>query len=78
MGEIEIKPYSNKPIQYIIMKILFDLQACQPIGHIKFHGGGIYGYIILKKLLEKSPQSLIIYVDCNSYIDPEVEKLINQ
>lgn len=78
MGEIEIKPYSNKPIQYIIMKILFDLQACQPIGHIKFHGGGIYGYIILKKLLEKNPQSLIIYVDCNSYIDPEVEKLINQ
>lgn len=60
------------------MKILFDLQVCQPIGHIKFHGGGVYGYIILKKLIEKNPQSLIIYMDCNSYIDSEVNKLIKK
>lgn len=60
------------------MKILFDLQVCQPIGHIKFHGGGVYGYIILKKIIEKNPQSLIIYMDCNSFVDPEIITLIKK
>lgn len=60
------------------MKILFDLQVCQPIGHIKFHGGGIYGYIVLKKIIEKDPQSLIIYMDCNSFVNPEIITLIER
>ena len=60
------------------MKILFDLQVCQQIGHIKFHGGGVYGYIVLKKMIEKNPKALVIYMDSKSYIDPDVLNLIKK
>lgn len=35
------------------MKLLFDLEAAQPIGDIKFHGGGVYTRILFKNLAER-------------------------
>lgn len=39
--------------------ILFILNVCQPIGHIKFHGGGIYGYEVFKELVKLEPSRVI-------------------
>lgn len=58
-------------------KILFNLSACQPIGKSKFHGGGKYGYVVLKKLLEVAPEQVAVYYNDKSYIDEDVLSLIN-
>lgn len=57
--------------------LLFDLSVCQPIGESKFHGGGIYGYIVLKKLIQICPKLLVIYLNPNAYIPHEIMELIN-
>lgn len=59
-------------------KILFDLTVCQPLGNIKYHGGGTYGYIIFKSLCEKSPASIIAYIDKNRFVAPMVIECIEK
>lgn len=56
--------------------ILFILNVCQPIGHIKFHGGGIYGYEVFKELVKLEPSRVIAYVDSSKFLDPEIVSLL--
>ncbi|MCL4102584.1 glycosyltransferase [Fibrobacter sp. HC4] len=58
-------------------KILFDLKACQPIEHIKFHGGGVYGYVVFERLCKIAPERVIAYWDKSRFIDPAIKDLID-
>ncbi|MDE5811840.1 MAG: hypothetical protein K2H61_06000, partial [Muribaculaceae bacterium] len=57
------------------MKILFDLVATQPSGSGKRHGGGIYGEIVLRKLIDLGAD-LIIYYDSSRWLNPAIENII--
>lgn len=59
-------------------KILFDLSACQPNRESKFHGGGVYGQIVFKKLVEMSPNNLAAFYFKERFIDPSITKLIEE
>jgi glycosyltransferase involved in cell wall biosynthesis len=58
-------------------KILFDLSACQPLGHIKFHGGGIYGYIVFEKIINIAPEKIVAYWDSSCFMDAHIKDLIS-
>lgn len=55
-------------------KILFDLEATQPSVSGRRHGGGIYGEIILKKLIEKKADLVCAY-NPTRWLNPEIERL---
>lgn len=57
-------------------RILFDLSATQPIGNTKFHGGGIYGIILFKKIVSIDRESISVFYDDRKYIDKECIELI--
>lgn len=57
-------------------KILFDLVGCQPNRESKFHGGGVYGYIVLSHLINKIPERLVVRLDKKRFVSPDIEKLI--
>lgn len=59
-------------------RILFNLSACQPIGNSKYHGGGKYGYIVFKKLIEIAPEKVAAYYNDGSFIDDGVLSLIKE
>lgn len=53
-------------------RILFDLTETQPVGNVKFHGGGKYGLSVFKKLAEIAPSSIAAYYNDKLYLDEEV------
>lgn len=57
-------------------RILFDLKSCQPIGNTKFHGGGKYGFVVLKRLLELAPQRIAVFYDKNAYLDETMSTML--
>ncbi|MDE6378022.1 MAG: glycosyl transferase family 1, partial [Duncaniella sp.] len=57
-------------------KILFDLSVCQPYQNTKFHGGGVYGYIVFKALAGKYPQDILAYYDDKRFLPDDVRELI--
>ncbi len=57
------------------IKLLFDITATQPIGTNKRHGGGKYGEIVLRRMLERSVP-LVCYYDSSLWLNPETEELI--
>lgn len=57
-------------------KILFDLSVCQPIGNSKYHGGGVYGYIVFEALANKYPQDIIAYYDDKRYLPDNIINVI--
>ncbi len=59
------------------MKILFDLTVCQPHGSSKFHGGGEYGFSLLRKLIEKEVNRLIVYYDSRKFLDETIKLLLD-
>lgn len=59
-------------------RILFDLSATQPIGNTKFHGGGIYGIILFKKMVSIESRALAVWYDDRKYIDEEIVELIKE
>lgn len=59
-------------------KIIFDLTVCQPIGNSKYHGGGIYGYILYKAILASSPHSVVAYIDKSRFIPEDISTLFSQ
>lgn len=59
-------------------RILFDLTATQPIGNVKFHGGGKYGIAVFKKMVEIAPQSIAAYYNDELYLDEEIVSLIKK
>lgn len=58
-------------------RILFDLEATQPNVSSKRHGGGIYGEIVLRKLVEKKAD-LVAYYNSEKWLNPEIEQIIRQ
>lgn len=57
-------------------KIFFDLSVCQPNQESKFHGGGVYGYIVFKQLAIATKGDLTVYYSKSSFVDPSVRSLI--
>lgn len=58
------------------MKLLYNLSATQPIGESKFHGGGKYGLVVLKRLIEMNPQKVAVYYNDSAYLDNEIKEII--
>lgn len=56
-------------------KILFDLTKTQPVDGSKFHGGGKYGAVVFKKLVEKAPEKVAMFYNESVYLDPSIEEL---
>lgn len=59
-------------------RILFNLTATQPVGNVKFHGGGKYGISVFKKLIEISPSSVAAYYNDKLYLDEEVSLILKK
>ena len=59
-------------------KILFDLSVCQPIGNSKFHGGGIYGCIVAKKIIQEYPKQIGVIYDYSRFLSEDVKDLISE
>lgn len=59
-------------------KILFDLSVCQPIGDSKFHGGGVYGYIVFKRIANLCPENLIVYINNDAFIPNDILAIIQE
>lgn len=59
------------------MEILYNLSVCQPVGNVKRHGGGIYGEIVFKRIVERGlPVSC--YFDAQKWLNPEISELIHK
>lgn len=59
-------------------KILFDLSVCQPIGSSKFHGGGVYGFIVLKKLIENYPNNVDVIWDSSRFLPEDIKSIMSK
>ena len=59
-------------------KIVFDLTKTQSSSDGKFHGGGKYGIVVFKKLVELAHESIIAYYNKENYINDEVLDLIEK
>jgi len=55
--------------------ILFDLTATQPNSAGKRHGGGKYGEVVLKKMIERHIP-LVGYYDSKQWMNPEIKDLL--
>lgn len=58
-------------------KILFDLVNTQPSISGKRHGGGIYGEIVFRKLVEKGAD-LVAYYDSQRWLNPDIADIIDR
>ncbi len=59
------------------MNILFNLSVCQPEGGVQRHGGGIYGEIVLRRIIERH-LPIICYYDAKRWINPEIYNIIKE
>ena len=57
------------------MKLLYNLSVCQPVGNVKRHGGGIYGEIVFKRIVERGLPVSCCY-DGNKWLNPDVKRII--
>lgn len=60
------------------MKILFNLTATQPIGKTKFHGGGKYGLVVFKRIVELAPEKIAVFYDKDAYLDENALNIIKK
>lgn len=58
------------------MRVLFDLTVCQPNGDSKFHGGGEYGFALLRKLIEKKLEDLFVYYNSSFFLVDDIKKIL--
>lgn len=58
-------------------KILFDLVATQPSFGAKRHGGGKYGEVVFRRIIERKLPVSCIY-DSSRWFNPEIESLLNK
>lgn len=65
-----MKKYNN-------VRLLFDLKACQPVGTTKRHGGGIYGEIIFRRIVERELPVACFY-DSRKWISPDIMSIIRR
>ncbi len=59
------------------MNILFDLKCTQPSGSTKRHGGGKYGEIIFKRIVERHLPVICTY-DSSKWLNEEILSIIKQ
>lgn len=57
------------------MRVLFNLCCTQPSGNTKRHGGGIYGEIVFKRIVERK-LDVIAYYDSKRWLNPDIHNLI--
>lgn len=57
--------------------ILFDLVATQPSVDSKRHGGGKYGEVIFKRIVERQLPVSCIY-DSRRWINPEIQNILKK
>lgn len=57
--------------------ILFDLTATQPLGNATRHGGGKYGEIVLRRILERG-LGMSCFFDSKKWLNPETLELLQQ
>ncbi len=55
-------------------KLLFDLSVTQPAFTSKRHGGGIYGEIVLKKIIELNYNVIVAY-NSSLWLNPDIKAL---
>lgn len=53
------------------MKLIFDLTKTQPLNNSKFHGGGKYGEIVFKALVEQS-DDIIAFYNSSNWLNPKI------
>lgn len=58
-------------------EILFDLAATQPNSNGKRHGGGIYGEVVFKRIVERELPVAAFY-NSSKWFNPEIIKLIKE
>lgn len=59
----------------MIPVLLFDLTATQPALGSKRHGGGIYGEIVLRRIIERKREVEVFY-DSRLWLNPEIKTLL--
>lgn len=59
------------------LNLIFDLSTTQPIGTTKRHGGGIYGEIVFKKLVDLEYEFVCLY-NSSLWLNPEIEKICHE
>ena len=59
-------------------RVLFDLSVCQPNAESKFHGGGVYGYIVFKRLTELTSENIKVYYYKSRFLEPSTIKIIEE
>ncbi len=59
-------------------RLLFNLSKTQPNGESLYHGGGKYGIIVLKRLLQIAPNKIAIYYNPHKYVDQDLMESINE
>lgn len=57
--------------------VLFDLVATQPNASGLRHGGGKYGEIVFKRIVNRN-LPIICFYDGNKWINPDIQKIINE
>lgn len=60
----------------MIPKLLFDLTVTQPAMGSKRHGGGIYGEIVLRRIIERHLEVEVFY-DSRLWLNPDTRKLLD-
>ena len=56
------------------IRLLYDLVSTQPIGQTMRHGGGIYGEIVLRKLVSLGYKFSCLY-DSRRWLNPDIKDL---
>lgn len=57
-------------------KVLFDLNATQPMGGAKRHGGGRYGEVVLSRIIERG-LPVVCYYDSRKWLNPGIRSLLS-
>lgn len=60
-----------------MLKVLFDLRVTQPMNGDKRHGGGKYGEIVLKRIVERNLPVCCSY-DSTVWLNPDIKLLIEK
>ena len=59
------------------MKLLFNLECTQPSGTSKRHGGGRYGEVIFRRIVERGLEVSAFY-NSSKWFNPELKEIINK
>ena len=61
----------------MLKNMLFDLTATQPTFGSTRHGGGKYGEIVLKRILDRGLEVVCFY-DGHRWLNPDIKCLLNK